>query len=109
MTIVTLLTDFGTADSYVAEMKGVLLSRRADLTLVDISHEVPPGDVRAGQYLLGRGWRHFPRGTIHLAIVDPGVGTERRVVAGERSEEHTSELQSRRDLVCRLLLEKKKR
>jgi len=87
MTIVTLLTDFGTADSYVAEMKGVLLSRRADLTLVDISHEVPPGDVRAGQYLLGRAWRHFPRGTIHLAIVDPGVGTERRVVAGE-SEGH---------------------
>ena len=81
--IITLLTDFGTADSYVAEMKGVLLSRTTDITLVDISHEVPPGDIRAGQYLLSRAWKHFPRGTIHIAVVDPGVGTERRAVAAE--------------------------
>ena len=83
MAIITLLTDFGIADSYVAEMKAVLLSRTADLTLVDISHEVPPGDVRAGQYLLGRAWKYFPRNTIHIAIVDPGVGTERRAIAAE--------------------------
>ncbi|HEV2672880.1 MAG TPA: SAM-dependent chlorinase/fluorinase [Gemmatimonadales bacterium] len=83
MTIITLLTDFGTADSYVAEVKGVLLSRLADVTLVDISHEVPPGDIRAAQYLLSRAWMHFPRGTIHIAIVDPAVGTERRAIAGE--------------------------
>jgi S-adenosylmethionine hydrolase len=83
MTIITLLTDFGTADSYVAEMRGVLLSRLADVTLVDISHEVPPGDIRAAQYLLSRAWTHFPRGTIHIAVVDPDVGTERRAIAGE--------------------------
>lgn len=82
--IITLLTDFGTADSYVAELKGVLLSRTTDITLVDISHELPPGDIRAGQYLLSRAWSHFPRGTIHIAVVDPGVGTERRAVAAER-------------------------
>ena len=83
MSIVTLLTDFGTADSYVAEMKAVLLSRNADLTIVDITHEVPPGDVRAGQYLLGRAWGLFPKGTIHVAIIDPEVGTERRALAAE--------------------------
>lgn len=83
MAIITLLTDFGIADSYVAEMKAVLLSRKADLTLVDISHEVPPGDVRAGQYLLSRAWKYFPRNTIHIAIVDPGVGTERSAIAAE--------------------------
>ena len=83
MSIVTLLTDFGTADTYVAEIKAVLLSRNADLTIVDITHEVPPGDVRAGQYLLGRAWSLFPKGTIHVAIIDPGVGTERRALAAE--------------------------
>jgi S-adenosyl-L-methionine hydrolase (adenosine-forming) len=81
--IITLLTDFGTVDSYVAEVKAVLLSRAPDVTIVDISHQVSPGDIRAGQYLLGRAWQHFPAGTIHLAIVDPGVGTERRAIAAE--------------------------
>lgn len=81
--IITLLTDFGTADSYVAEVKAVLLSRSPDVTIVDISHQVSPGDIRAGQYLLGRAWKHFPDGTIHVAIVDPGVGSERRAVAAE--------------------------
>jgi len=79
--IVTLLTDFGLADSYVAEVKGVLLTRAPGATLIDISHQVPPGDVRAGQYLLARAWRRFPAGTVHLAIVDPGVGTARRALA----------------------------
>lgn len=83
MAIVTLLTDFGMADSYVAEMKGVLLSRAPSVTLVDISHQIAPGDIRAGQYLLSRAWRHFPRGTVHVAVVDPGVGTERRALAAE--------------------------
>jgi S-adenosyl-L-methionine hydrolase (adenosine-forming) len=81
--IITLLTDFGTADSYVAEMKAVLLAGAAGATLVDISHQVAPGDIRAGQYLLGRAWKHFPRGTTHVGIVDPGVGTERRAIAAE--------------------------
>lgn len=81
--ILTLLTDFGTADSYVAEMKAVLLSRAPSVTLVDITHQVAPGDIRAGQYLLSRSWHHFPVGTVHLAIVDPGVGTARRALAVE--------------------------
>jgi hypothetical protein len=85
MRIVTLLTDFGTADSYVAEMKGALLSRAPGVTLVDISHQIAPGDLRAGQYLLGRAWQRFPEGTVHLAVVDPGVGTERRALAAEHA------------------------
>jgi S-adenosyl-L-methionine hydrolase (adenosine-forming) len=79
--LITLLTDFGSSDSYVAEIKGVLLSRCPDSGLVDISHAVPPGDVRAGAYLLGRTWHRFPSGTTHLAVVDPGVGTTRAAIA----------------------------
>jgi S-adenosylmethionine hydrolase len=81
MTIITLLTDFGLSDSYVAEVKGVLLSRAPNAVLVDVTHQVAPGDVRAGQYLLARAWRQFPSGTVHLAVVDPGVGTSRRALA----------------------------
>src|SRR5688500_7816782 len=77
MTLVTLLTDFGTSDAYVAELKGALLSAAPGTTLVDVTHGVPPGDVRAGAYLLGRVWRRFPAGTVHLGVVDPGVGSER--------------------------------
>ncbi len=79
--LITLLTDFGLADSYVAEVKGVLLSLAPGATLVDITHQVAPGDVRAGQYLLARAWHRFPPGTVHLAVVDPGVGTSRRALA----------------------------
>ena len=79
--IITLLTDFGEQDSYVAEMKGVLLRRAPTATLVDITHDVATGDVAAGQYLLARSWRQFPAGTVHLAVIDPGVGTARRALA----------------------------
>lgn len=78
--IVTLLTDFGTADYFVAAMKGVILSLRPDATLVDVTHQVPPHDVRAGAFTLLAVYREFPVGTIHLAVVDPGVGSERRPV-----------------------------
>lgn len=88
MAIITLLTDFGTADSYVAEMKGVLLSRAPDVALVDVSHQIAPGDVRAGQYVLARTWRHFPKGTVHVAVVDPGVGTTRRALAASAVGHH---------------------
>ena len=81
--IITLLTDFGTGDSYVAELKAVLLSRAPGITLVDITHQVAPGDIRAAQYLLSRTWHRFPNGTTHLAIVDPGVGTTRRAIIAE--------------------------
>jgi hypothetical protein len=79
--IVTLLTDFGTADSYVAEMKGALLARAPGVTIVDITHEVPPGDVHAAHFLLSRAWPRFPAGTVHVAVVDPGVGSDRRALA----------------------------
>jgi S-adenosylmethionine hydrolase len=81
MPIITLLTDFGLTDSYVAEVKGVLLSRAPGAVLVDVTHQVPPGDLRAGQFLLARAWHRFPPGTVHLAVVDPGVGTARRALA----------------------------
>src|SRR2546427_642339 len=80
-TLITLLTDFGDADSYVGEVKGVLLSQVHGAALVDITHQVPPGDVRAAQYILSRVWHRFPQGSVHLAVVDPGVGTDRRVLA----------------------------
>jgi S-adenosylmethionine hydrolase len=81
--IITLLTDFGVADAYVAEVKGVLLSHVPDVTLVDVTHHVPPGDVRAAQFLFSRAWHRFPPGTVHLVVVDPGVGTGRRALAAE--------------------------
>jgi S-adenosyl-L-methionine hydrolase (adenosine-forming) len=81
MTIVTLLTDFGTADSYVAEMKGIILTRSPGAVLVDITHSIRPGDIRSSAYVLGRTWHQFPRDTIHLAVVDPGVGTIRAALA----------------------------
>ena len=81
MSIITLLTDFGISDSYVAEMKGVLLSRAPAATLIDITHDIPPGGIRAAAYVLGRTWPRFPIGTVHLAVVDPGVGSARAALA----------------------------
>jgi len=81
---ITLLTDFGLQDSYVAEMKGVILGVVPSAALIDVTHTVPPGDILAGQYLLGRTWHRFPRGTVHLVVVDPGVGTSRRAIAATR-------------------------
>jgi S-adenosylmethionine hydrolase len=79
--IVTLTTDYGTADGYVAEVKGVLLRLAPGITLVDVTHEIPLGDVAEGAFVLGRTWRTFPDGTVHIAVVDPGVGTTRRALA----------------------------
>ena len=81
--IVTLLSDFGTVDGYVAELKGALLRGVPGATLVDISHDLAPGDVVAAAHVLGRTWQAFPAGTVHLAVVDPGVGTRRRALAAE--------------------------
>ncbi|MEW6387534.1 MAG: SAM-dependent chlorinase/fluorinase [Thermodesulfobacteriota bacterium] len=79
--IITLLTDFGTRDAYVASMKGVILGLNPQVRLVDLSHAVPPQDVRAGAFLLAAAAPYFPAQTIHLAVVDPGVGTPRRALA----------------------------
>lgn len=73
--IITLLSDFGSL--YPAEMKGAILSRTKDAILVDIAHDIPPQNIRAGAFALMVAARHFPEGTIHLAVVDPGVGTHR--------------------------------
>jgi hypothetical protein len=81
--LVTLLSDFGARDGYVGAMKGVLLDRCPSARLVDISHAIPPGDVDAGAYVLEQAARFFPAGTIHLAVVDPGVGSGRRAVVVE--------------------------
>ena len=81
--IVTLLTDFGTADGYVAELKGVLVSQAPGVTLVDATHDVPAHDVESGRLALARYWRRFPPGTVHLAVVDPGVGGGRAALAVE--------------------------
>jgi len=78
--IVALLTDFGTDDSYVAEMKGVMLSANPDLHLVDITHSISPGDIRHAAYLLWRSHSWFPEGTIFLSVVDPGVGSDRKML-----------------------------
>ena len=76
--ILTLLSDFGTRDGYVGAMKGAVLSVDKSLTLVDIGHDVPPFDVRVGAYTLRQAIATFPAGTVHVAVVDPGVGTKRR-------------------------------
>ncbi len=86
--IVTLLTDFGTADYFVAAMKGVVLGRAPAARLVDVTHEVPPQDVAAAAFTLLAVYRDFPPGTVHLVVVDPGVGSARRAIvasaAGQR-------------------------
>jgi len=81
--IVTLLTDFGTADGYVAEMMGVLLSLAPEARIVNVSHDIPPQDIARARLTLSRYWRRFPRGTVHLVVVDPGVGTSRAALAVE--------------------------
>ena len=72
-----MLTDFGTKDYFVAAMKGVILSINPKAAIVDITHEIPPQDVWTGAFVLKSAYKWFPRGTIFLAVVDPGVGTER--------------------------------
>src|SRR4051795_13327833 len=83
MPILTLLTDFGTADYYVAAVKGTVLRLAPGTTLVDVSHHVPPGDVETAAFLLAAAAPAFPTGTVHLAVVDPGVGSDRRIVAAQ--------------------------
>lgn len=83
MRTIALLTDFGTSDPYVAAMKGVIASR-CDARVVDLSHDVPPFDVWVGAWFLRAVVPYWPAGTIFVAVVDPGVGTARRIIAVER-------------------------
>ncbi|HEY6121374.1 MAG TPA: SAM-dependent chlorinase/fluorinase [Pyrinomonadaceae bacterium] len=77
---VTLLTDFGTADYFIGAMKGVILSINPEARIVDVTHNVPPQDIEAAAFTLLAGYRSFPAGTVHVAVVDPGVGSGRRPV-----------------------------
>lgn len=76
--LITLLTDFGDRDSFVASMKGVILTINPHATIVDLSHHVPPHSVEDAAYLLKSCYQYFPEGTVHVAVVDPGVGSARR-------------------------------
>ncbi|HEV2177550.1 MAG TPA: SAM-dependent chlorinase/fluorinase [Terriglobia bacterium] len=78
--IITLTTDFGLADHFVGAMKGVILSINPDAELVDLSHQVSSYDILGTAFTLAHSCRYFPPGTIHLAVVDPGVGTARRAI-----------------------------
>src|SRR2546430_8487239 len=108
-------------------MKGCILSRFSGARIIDLTHEIVVHWPAEAGFWLARAFQYFPAGTVHVAVVDPGVGTSRDIVAVTarghlflapdngllapivRSEEHTSELQSQSNLVCRLLLEKKKK
>jgi len=83
MSIITLLTDFGSQDYFVGAMKGVIFSINPSAQIVDITHEVQPHDIQAAAFNLLAAYPAFPAGTIHLAVVDPGVGSQRRPLAIE--------------------------
>ncbi|HXG23396.1 MAG TPA: SAM-dependent chlorinase/fluorinase [Chthonomonadales bacterium] len=85
--IITLTTDFGHSDPFVGVMKGVILGIAPQARVVDLCHEVPPQNLRTGAFLLGSAFPYFPAGTIHMVVVDPGVGSERAPIAVE-TEEH---------------------
>ncbi len=78
--IITLTTDFGLSDAYVAAMKGAILGINPEATLVDICHTIKPQNISQGAFVLNTAYQFFPQKTIHLVVVDPGVGTERRAV-----------------------------
>jgi len=78
--VVTLLTDFGSADYFVAAVKGVILTINPLVSIVDITHEIPPQDIQSAAFTLLTCYRDFPAGTIHVGVVDPGVGSSRRAI-----------------------------
>ncbi|MGC9345470.1 MAG: SAM-dependent chlorinase/fluorinase, partial [Candidatus Bathyarchaeales archaeon] len=78
--IITLTTDFGLKDPYVAEMKAVILSISPNTAIVDITHQIEKLNIRIGAYVLAAASPYFPKGTIHVVVVDPGVGTRRKAI-----------------------------
>jgi len=85
MSIITLLTDFGTEDAYVGVMKGAILSINPSAVVVDVCHYIDPQDVIEAAYLIKSSYRYFPKGSVHIIVVDPGVGGNRSIVAVELS------------------------
>lgn len=84
--IITLLTDFGTTDYFVGAMKGAILCVSRSAIIVDITHEIPPHDIQTGAFTLAAAYKTFPAGTIHVAVVDPGVGSTRRPILVQAGE-----------------------
>lgn len=84
--LITLLTDFGDRDSFVASMKGVILTINPQATFVDISHHVPRHSVEDAAYLLNSCYRYFSKGTVHVAVIDPGVGSARRALIAKSEQ-----------------------
>ncbi len=84
--IITLLTDFGTQDYFVGAMKGVILSINPNAKIIDITHEIPPQDIQAGAFTIANYYKTFPPQTIHICVVDPGVGSNRRQILVETGE-----------------------
>lgn len=85
--VISLLTDFGTADYFVGAVKGALLSVNSHAVIADITHEIPPQDIEAGAFTLLAAYKTFPAGTIHVAVVDPGVGSARRPIIVSADEQ----------------------
>ncbi|NEP19048.1 MAG: SAM-dependent chlorinase/fluorinase [Leptolyngbya sp. SIO4C1] len=83
MATITLLTDFGTQDAYVGSMKGVIAQINPSALMVDLTHQIAPQDILAARFVWLHSYPYFPVGTVHLAVVDPGVGTQRRAIAAE--------------------------
>jgi len=81
VSIITLTTDFGAADWFVGTLKGVILGLQPRVQIVDITHDIPAGKIRAGAFALAASYKFFPKHTIHVAVVDPGVGSRRRAIA----------------------------
>ncbi len=79
--ILTLLSDFGLSDVYVGVMKGAIAQVNSDLTVVDLTHQIPPQNIAAARFCLMNAYAYFPEGTVHVAVVDPGVGSTRRAIA----------------------------
>lgn len=86
--LITLLTDFGLQDEYVGVMKGVILSIQPNAQIVDICHDIPPQNVLAAASMIEAAYGYFPAGSIHVLVIDPGVGTQRRLIAVQ-AEGHT--------------------
>ncbi len=84
--LITLLSDFGLNDVYVGVMKGVIAQINPTLTIIDLTHEVPPQNIQSAQFNLISAYPYFPTGTVHVAVVDPGVGGARRPIAVERTD-----------------------